>query len=129
MDPTADTSIHGRFSARTMSQDGAHKDPIARTDSKSPTIFPLFVAIRPDFNVFKKICTEHFIRSYYFSPKYELPPPNWDDGIGARPMQQDRDRDEVRLLLSDMYVVIPTGFFFLPPVTNYRSICAPSRDI
>ncbi|KAF9141895.1 Cleavage and polyadenylation specificity factor subunit 4 [Mortierella sp. GBA39] len=27
-------------------------------------------------------------------PKYELPPPNWDDGIGARPMQQDRDRDE-----------------------------------
>ncbi|KAG9065780.1 hypothetical protein KI688_002077 [Linnemannia hyalina] len=27
-------------------------------------------------------------------PKYELPPPNWDDGIGARPMQQDRDREE-----------------------------------
>ncbi|KAF8937871.1 cleavage and polyadenylation-specific factor 4-like protein [Dissophora ornata] len=29
-------------------------------------------------------------------PKYELPPPNWDDGQGARPMPQDRtfDREE-----------------------------------
>ncbi|KAF9952289.1 Cleavage and polyadenylation specificity factor subunit 4 [Mortierella alpina] len=30
-------------------------------------------------------------------PKYELPPPNWDDGQGARPITQDRsfaDRDE-----------------------------------
>ncbi|GJJ76663.1 cleavage and polyadenylation specificity factor subunit 4 [Entomortierella parvispora] len=26
-------------------------------------------------------------------PKYELPPPNWDDGTGARPMPQDRSGD------------------------------------
>lgn len=30
------------------------------------------------------------------SPKYELPPPNWDDGQGARIMPQERiNREEV----------------------------------
>ncbi|KAG0267070.1 Cleavage and polyadenylation specificity factor subunit 4 [Mortierella polycephala] len=32
-------------------------------------------------------------------PKYELPPPNWDDGQGARQIPQDRmhgDRDEIQ---------------------------------
>ncbi|KAI7818291.1 hypothetical protein BC939DRAFT_427968 [Gamsiella multidivaricata] len=31
-------------------------------------------------------------------PKYELPPPNWDDGQGARPMPQERsfERDETQ---------------------------------
>lgn len=61
----------------------------------------LFVSIQPDSTVLKKACAYHFTIlpiHIFFSPKYELPPPNWDDGIGARPMQQDRDRgDEVRV--------------------------------